>query len=34
MKEDQLSNFALIYTHRDVETEVGDVDDRFSAKNQ
>ena len=32
MKEDRLSNLALIYIHKDVEIKVEEVIDRFAAK--
>ena len=34
MKEDRLTNLALIYIHKDVEIKVDEVIDRFSAKNR
>ena len=34
MKEDRLSNLALIYIHKDVEINVEEVIDRFAAKNR
>ena len=34
MKEDRLTNLALIYIHKDVEIKVDEVIDSFSAKNR